>query len=494
MLPRRVALHNRGSVLFDDLCAYIHAVWLNMYKKTYTTRWLVVGIVVLCVIGAWVSGNLVKQHANLWTHTPGSESSLFGRICQASAAIGLDCSGTLKSGWSELTVPVPLPTRSLGVSIRYVTVPVAFAGLAYFVFMGVWFASIGGPRPYGVPWHRVPLQLGYAGLVLSLFYISVMAAGLAPWCLWCMTVHAINFLLVFTVWRLCSERVLPGGGATAGRDTTQQDKARLTLTTREVVSAAAFAAIIISGLWGYRRERLMLQHEIDKVLPYKVMVTSFQRDPEFLLREFYAQTQHSIPLRESEVVHAEHPRLVVFTDFECPACYCNAQFVKDQLVGVFGGRLSVLVRHYPLCMDCNESVNATLHPEACHAAYAAEAARLQGGETAFERMHHLLFKNRRVLGEETYRRLATQIGLDADQLVRDMRSERVVQLIQADTELARDLGVKGTPTMFLDGRRVGSLYQTPVFWQAFASQHAPPSAVADVSHSKRQTDLNQLAE
>ncbi|MFQ5810910.1 MAG: DsbA family protein, partial [Armatimonadota bacterium] len=241
---------------------------------------------------------------------------------------------------------------------------------------------------------------------------------------------------------------------------------------QQITASAAWTSgvslILIAGLWQYRRAHLAFGDQLNKLLPYKSLVTSLQNDPEFLLREYYAQRQHQIPLRSGAFVAADRPQLVVFTDFECPACYCNSLAVRRQVAEAFEGRLAVLVRHYPLCNACNSNVKSEFHQNACDAAYAAEAARLQGGETAFWQMHDLLFRNRKKLGKGLYRSLALQIGLDADLLLRDMDGENVRQIVASDIELAKKLDVKGTPAMFLDGRRITELCQGPVFWQAFA--------------------------
>jgi predicted DsbA family dithiol-disulfide isomerase len=411
-------------------------------KQRNRTRRLAAAIVLLCLAGAWISGELVRQHA-------GATGGLLARICQAVDGAGLGCAGTLESRFSELRIPVPRPTRDFTVSVRRVTVPVAFLGLAYFVFIGVWYGIAG----HGRPWHRVPLHVAYCGLAMSLVYMGLMAFGASPWCVGCVAVHAINFLMVAAMWRLTKA---------PSSDETEP------VATRQALAAIAMALVLVGGLWMYRRENLIHREDRNRLLPYQAMVVSLQRDPEFLMREYLAQPHRDIPLRETEVVCEGHPRLVVFTDFECPACYCNATTLQKQLVELFGDGLTVHVRHFPLSSDCNDDVTGTNHPNACDAAFAAEAARLQGGERAFQRMHELLFESRSRLGDETYRELAVEIDLDPDLLLRQMESDDVRRIVNADIALARNLGVTGTPAMFLDGRRVTELCQSGVFWRTYA--------------------------
>ncbi|MHC4126633.1 MAG: DsbA family protein [Planctomycetota bacterium] len=408
------------------------------------TRWLVPAIVLLCLAGAWISGELVRQHA-------GATGGLLARICHAVDGTGAGCAGTLKSPFSELRIPVPRPTRDLTIAVRDVVVPVAFLGLAYFVFIGSWYVVAG----HGRPWHRLPLHVAYCGLALSFLYMGLMAFGAAPWCVGCLAVHTINFLLVATVWRLSART--PSQNA-------------VSVTTRQALAAVAVTLALVGGLWMYRRENLIHREDRNRLLPYQEMVLSLQRDPEFLMREYVAQPHHEIPLRETEIAPAGRPRLVVFTDFECPACFCHATTVQERLVELFDERLTVLVRHYPLCHDCNDGVEGTHHANACRAAFAAEAARRLGGETAFRQMHDLLFENGRRLGDETYRELAPQIGLDPDLLMAEIDSDEVRRIVADDVALADELGVSGTPAMFLDGRQVTELCQSAVFWRAYADR------------------------
>jgi predicted DsbA family dithiol-disulfide isomerase len=435
---------------------------------------LLAGIVALSGAGAWISGELVKQHANIWG-SGGGPSGFFTHLCHATERVGFSCAGALNSRWSQIQIPLPRPAPGPTLTVRPIIIPVAFLSLAYFLFMAVWFAFLGRPRPYGRRWHRIPLAVGSCSVVISLFYLGLMALGVAPWCLWCLSVHLINFLMVYAIWRLRPGASLTDAAAAAFLS---GHTFGLTLTTRQVASVVAFSLILVAGLWLHRREQLAFGRQLHKLLPYSALVNSVRNDPEFLLREYYAQPMHAIPPRSSEPVADDRPQLVVFTDFECPACYCASRAVRKQVTKAFAGRLTVLLRHYPLCKACNGDVKDDLHPNACNAAYAAEAARLQGGEEAFGKMQELLFRHGRHLGRELYRDLAARIGLEPDLLLRDMESEAVRQIVASDIELAKMLGVTGTPTMFLNGRRISEICEGPVFWKTVAKVWAPADDAA----------------
>jgi len=429
------------------------------------SRIVLVCILLLCLAGAWISGDLVRQHA-------GTTDGFLARVCRATTGTG--CGRALDSRWSEITIPVPIPTRDFSRLVRRVKVPVAFLGLAYFVFMGVWFGLLGGPRRFGRPWHQLPLRIGYCSLSFSLLFVGLMTVGAAPWCLLCLAVHMINVLLVAAVWQLTRLSKTAGDTHEAARP---EQLARVTLTTREVLATLVVALTVVAGLWLHRRENLMHRDERSRLKPFETMVTDLQSDPGFLRREFLAQQWHDIPLRKTETDVDGRPRLVVFTDFQCPACYCNSKAIKSGIVRVFDGTLDVHVRHFPLCSECNDGVAGTIHPQACEAARVVEAARLQGGDLAVHRMSELLFDLQGELDADVYRELAVEIGLDPELLAVQMDSEAVHRLVADDIALARDLGVAGTPAMFLDGRPVTELCNTFTFWRSYAKTHADPAEI-----------------
>lgn len=114
----------------------------------------------------------------------------------------------------------------------------------------------------------------------------------------------------------------------------------------------------------------------------------------------------------------------------------------DQLLAAFPKDLRFVYKHMPLTQ---------IHANALPAAKASVAAGRQG---KFWEMYDKLFQNSRNLSPENIRKMAEEIGLDLEKFERDMNSPEVEQLVQADVELARRAGVRGTPTFFLNGKRV----------------------------------------
>lgn len=153
-----------------------------------------------------------------------------------------------------------------------------------------------------------------------------------------------------------------------------------------------------------------------------------------------AQPPHAIGPEDAPVTLEE------FGDFECPPCGLLHPVLKT-MEKEFGPRLRVIFREFPL---------VPTHPHALVAARSAEAAGLQG---KFWEMHDLLFENQKTWHEQfdarpTFEGYAQKLGLDLERFRRDLSSQVVEQRIFLDGKRAHAIGVKGTPTVFLNGREV----------------------------------------
>ncbi len=91
-------------------------------------------------------------------------------------------------------------------------------------------------------------------------------------------------------------------------------------------------------------------------------------------------------------------------------------------------------------------------PNRQHSRTAAAAALAADEQGKFWELHEKLHENYRVLSEEKIRELATEAGLNLEKLETDMNSEKIQSLIKADIENGRQAGIRGTPTIFVNGK------------------------------------------
>lgn len=132
--------------------------------------------------------------------------------------------------------------------------------------------------------------------------------------------------------------------------------------------------------------------------------------------------------------------IVEFTDLECPSC-ARQHPVLERIVSEFGDRVQLVVRDFPLSQ----------HANARKAAEAAEAAREQGKYWEYV---SVLFRNQSALGIDKLKQYATELGLDRTRFDASLDSGKFAEKVQRDVLDGRKLGVNGTPTLYINGKRV----------------------------------------
>jgi protein-disulfide isomerase len=137
-----------------------------------------------------------------------------------------------------------------------------------------------------------------------------------------------------------------------------------------------------------------------------------------------------------------------YGDYQCPPCGTLAGPLKD-LEHEYGDRLRVIFHHLPLIV----------HAHAKEAAWAAEAAALQG---KFWEMHDLLYREQAVWSKSSdvrplFAAYAGMIGLDVSRFQKEIESEEVKTRVNTDLREAAKIGVTGTPTLFVNNRVVKTM-------------------------------------
>lgn len=137
-----------------------------------------------------------------------------------------------------------------------------------------------------------------------------------------------------------------------------------------------------------------------------------------------------------------------FSDFQCPYCRRFAQTLDEALSGSGNDDVRVVFHHLPL----------TMHNWARVAAEGAGCAQIQSGE-AFWSMHDVIFQNQAKLTPENIREKLGEFarnakGLDAKSFQQCMDQGMSVGLVLRDMNMADANQVQGTPTLFINGRRI----------------------------------------
>ncbi|MDQ1486458.1 MAG: hypothetical protein QOJ62_2151 [Actinomycetota bacterium] len=127
-----------------------------------------------------------------------------------------------------------------------------------------------------------------------------------------------------------------------------------------------------------------------------------------------------------------------YGDYECPYC-AGAAPVLRQLVDESEGRVKLVFRNFPLF---------EVHPHALTAALAAESTTASG---VFWAMHKLLFVSQVRLSDADLRRYAEQVGADP-QIAAGEAAQQFAPKVQADYAEGVAVGVRATPTLFVNGQ------------------------------------------
>lgn len=132
--------------------------------------------------------------------------------------------------------------------------------------------------------------------------------------------------------------------------------------------------------------------------------------------------------------------LVEFSDFTCPFCQALRPEL-ERFVREHEGRLKLVYKPFPI----------PSHPRAQEAALAGEWARDHG---LFWPMHDRLFSHPHQLSDDDLAADARALGADPDDLLAAVAEGRHRGRVAASQAEARAAGLVGTPTLFLNGRRL----------------------------------------
>jgi len=131
--------------------------------------------------------------------------------------------------------------------------------------------------------------------------------------------------------------------------------------------------------------------------------------------------------------------IVEFLDYNCPACAAVNPIIKATIQNN-PGKIRLIVRHLPL--------NIPGHESSKDAAIAATAAIKFN---KFEVFHNELF-NINKKDRETFISMAEKFGINKEEYISQLDSEEVKKIVENDVSTASKLNLRGTPSLFINGR------------------------------------------
>lgn len=148
--------------------------------------------------------------------------------------------------------------------------------------------------------------------------------------------------------------------------------------------------------------------------------------------------------------------LVEYSDIQCPACKNFHDYIVQDLETTRSGQIDVtknitfVFRHFPL---------SDIHEHAQEAAWAAEAASMQGkffeytdalfdSQTEWEKLPDV---------KNYFISVAKELKLDTDKFAKDMSSDAVKNRVERDYKNGIKFQVNATPTFYLDGKKIDNI-------------------------------------
>ncbi len=179
-------------------------------------------------------------------------------------------------------------------------------------------------------------------------------------------------------------------------------------------------------------ERAELEGAFQERLFTKYNVKVLYEEPQPIARDISVGTSPSTGPATAPVT------IVMFSDFQCPACSAAHPILK-KVMAEYAGKIRFVVRNYPL---------TNRHDHAMRAALAAAAARAQG---KFFEYIDVLYTHQDALDDASLRRYASEQGLNMKQFELDFNSEKTAADIRRDVADGDSYKLGGTPSIFVNG-------------------------------------------
>jgi uncharacterized membrane protein/protein-disulfide isomerase len=156
--------------------------------------------------------------------------------------------------------------------------------------------------------------------------------------------------------------------------------------------------------------------------------------------------------------------IVKFADYQCPACgqaYLSYKPILAKYEAKYPGAVRMVMKDYPLNPNCNAN-SSMLHPAACDAAVAVRLAQQHGRGEALE---EYFYTHQKEMTPATVRQAAVDVGQVKDF---DAKYASTLELVKGDIALGKQLGIRQTPSFFMNGVKIEGAWTPQYFDQAIA--------------------------
>jgi uncharacterized membrane protein len=327
-------------------------------------------------------------------------------------------------------------------------VPVAIGGVLFFALV---IAMVGLAGPVGsktresVPGYVFALSTLGLAFILYLAWASYFVLG--NFCILC-TITYVSVIAIFII----------SGGATTFPMKTLPARARRDVRTLvsspiALVVALIFVVASVAAVAVLPREVSASGQAAAAAAPLPP-VTDDERARIAQWWDVQPKVEVPVPSDGAKVL------IVKFNDYQCPACRITFDAYKQILPKyIASGQVKYVTKHYPLEPECNPHVPGGNHFASCEAAASVIMARSKGTS---DKLEDWIFSHigPPVLTPDQVKDAARTVGGITDF---DAQYARAKEEIKTDAGLGQLLGVKSTPTFYINGRTPTQILQAQYF-------------------------------
>jgi protein-disulfide isomerase len=370
---------------------------------------------ILMLIGFGVSYYLSQHHFEMMEGLGNFKSA-----CNLNDYV--NCDAVNSSQFAKLPGGIPLSVVCLGF----------YLGLLIISFIN-WIPSVRENWERAIA--KTTTSLMALAATFSVIYLMIMIFVIKKLCTFCLAIDAVNTLGLITSWFLYkkSAKNISAQGAW------------------KTLVGICLASIVITTIAIMPTKKSITDQDI------KTILANTLHSPQFNVNTAGAP---SIGNPQAPVT------IVEFSDFQCPFCQRGAK-IMNVLLSKFPDKLKIVFKNYPLDMKCNPEIKNPMHTTSCEAALYAICAHEQ---KLFEPVYETFFENQMDLAPGKPEVLAAQIkGIDSKKLTQCYQSPLTATQLQADIQEGIQFGIQGTPTFFVNGHKIDSLYPIE-FWEGLIQE------------------------
>ena len=327
----------------------------------------------------------------------------------------LDCDGMAKTNTAQF-IGIPLAWWGIFfyITVLFLTIVKKLKDIRFLAFLEVF----KNPKAYIT-------SLGTISFIVSMTLAGISLFKLHKLCILCAITYLIDLIIVLVASDGSFKNILTDLKTTfidfiAGAKKYVKTSIVLVLI---FTGFLAYSGITLNFVPHIKKRNEIMKYRKMKVNPYKIK-------------------GNLLGVENAEVV------IDLYSDFVCPLCYIN-NIMLHKAVKEFSN-VKVIHHNYPFDKECNSFISINMHPYACFMSKAAIAARNQNDYWGFS---SLLYENQPKKMNDLLK-LVDQLGLNKNKFVEDFNNIIVENEIKKEIEMAENLEIDATPTMFINGEKI----------------------------------------